>query len=215
MERGEHDAHDARTTRSSRRETQPTERLREDAPVYGEPINPNWRSERSTGRGRRSQSMPSSRQEFLLWLQYGGWKIIAAAGVVAALAIAFIIIVRTGGPLKPLPMNQAEPENVTLNDPLIVPEQQATTTPPPATIQIEAPPPAQGAQFQVINTGSEGLFLRPNPNTDNQVLTTLEEGAVVTIIGEDFVGPDRVWKNVRAPDGTEGWAASDWLQPVQ
>jgi hypothetical protein len=83
-------------------------------------------------------------------------------------------------------------------------------------IATEAPPPpAQGAQFQVINTGSEGLFLRPNPNTDNQVLMTLEEGSIVTIIGEDFVGPDRIWKNVRAPDGTEGWAASDWLQPVQ
>jgi SH3-like domain-containing protein len=34
------------------------------------------------------------------------------------------------------------------------------------------------------------------------------------VVGEDFSGPDRVWKNVRDPDGTTGWVAADFLQAV-
>ena len=72
----------------------------------------------------------------------------------------------------------------------------------------------EGAQFRVTGTGSEGLFLRKDPNSDTPPLKTLAEGTIVMIIGEDFSAPDRVWKKVRDPDGAEGWAAADWLKPV-
>jgi SH3 domain-containing protein len=78
-----------------------------------------------------------------------------------------------------------------------------------------APASAPGlVQFRVVNTGGTGLSMRPEPNTNTQPLKTLPEGMIVTIIGDDSVGADRVWKHVRDPDGTEGWVVSDFLQSV-
>jgi hypothetical protein len=74
---------------------------------------------------------------------------------------------------------------------------------------------ATGAQFRVTGTGELGLFLRADHNTNGEPVKTLPEGTVVTIIGEDFSGPDRVWKNIRDPEGTEGWVAADFLKPAQ
>jgi len=45
-------------------------------------------------------------------------------------------------------------------------------------------------------------------------IKTLPEGTIVTVVGEDSVQPDRVWKRVRDPEGAEGWAAADYLAPV-
>jgi hypothetical protein len=72
-----------------------------------------------------------------------------------------------------------------------------------------------GAQFRVYKTGSEGLFLRPDHSVEGAPVKTLPDGTIVTVVGPDFSGPDRVWKHVRDPDGAEGWAAADFLQAVQ
>ncbi len=216
MEREEHDPHDARTTQSTRRKIPPTERLRDDAD-HGEPINPRWRSDRVGSRSRKTQGLPSSGQEFLLWLQYGGWKFLVAAAGIAAIAILFIILSRTAAPVRPLSSALAEPDTAVIESPSRIQELQPSVTPAPAPATAEpvAPVGAGGAQFQVIGTSDQGLFLRPDPNIDNSPLKTLPDGTIVTIIGEDFVGPDRVWKHVRDAEGAEGWVARDFLQPVQ
>ena len=208
MSREEHDPEDRRTTRSSRRNTQPTDRLTPGGASYGEPINPNWRGERATGRNRRAQEIPSSRQEFVLWLQDGGWRILAIVGLVAILAIFALIFL--SGTRKPLP--RLTPTAAPLIGESGRPEQPSVTPPVSPTAQLGS---QGGAQFRVFNTGTEGLLLRPDPNTNNQPIKTLPEGTIVTIIGDDSVGPDRIWKHVRDPDGAEGWVASDWLQPVR
>jgi hypothetical protein len=77
-----------------------------------------------------------------------------------------------------------------------------------------APASTPGARFRVFNTGGTGLSVRPEPTTNSQPLKTLPEDTIVTIIGDDSVGPDRVWKHVRDPDGAEGWVGADFLQPV-
>src|SRR5689334_20572258 len=94
MGREERDPQDARTTRSTRRTTQPTDRLDDAEPAYGDPVNPDWRGSRATRRGRRSQGLPSSRQEFVLWLQYGGWRVLLAAGVLVVVLIGLIYFTR-------------------------------------------------------------------------------------------------------------------------
>ena len=94
MGREEPDPQDARTTRSTRRTTQPTDRLDDAGPAYGDPVNPDWRGSRATRRGRRSQGLPSSRQEFVLWLQYGGWRVLLAAGVLVLVLIGLIYLTR-------------------------------------------------------------------------------------------------------------------------
>src|SRR3954465_7090702 len=94
MGREERDPQDARTTRSTRRTTEPTDRLDDAEPAFSDPVNPDWRGARATRRGRRSQGLPTSRQEFVLWLQYGGWRVLWAAGVLVVVLIGLIYLTR-------------------------------------------------------------------------------------------------------------------------
>ena len=219
MGREERDPQDARTTRSTRRTTQPTDRLDDAEPVYSDPVNPDWRGSRATRRGRRSQGLPTSRQEFVLWLQYGGWRVLLAAGLLVVVLIGLIYLTR-------MPPSTASPfgkptESASLGEAPILPL-QATVTPRVITPTLQIAQdgtgvgaPSGGAQFRVFNTGPEGLFLRPGHTTDGAPLKTLTDGSVVTVIGEDFSAPDRVWKHVRDAAGTEGWVAAEFLQAVQ
>ena len=212
MSREEHDPQDARTTRSSRRNIQATDRLPPNDPDHAAPVNPNWRGERTSGRGRKTREIPSSRQEFMLWLQYGGWRIIAIVAAVALLAIIGLIFLRAAP--RPLSLPEPTAEASQGASPLeALPTVTPFTSQPTAVVTTQGA--GGGAQFRVFNTGTQGLFLRPNPNTNDPALKTLPDGTIVTIIGEDSSGPDYVWKHVRDPEGTEGWAASDFLQPAQ
>jgi hypothetical protein len=219
MGREERDPQDARTTRSTRRPTQPTDRLDDAEPAFSDPVNPDWRGARTARRGRRSQGLPTSRQEFVLWLQYGGWRVLLAAGVLVVVLIGLIYLTR-------MPSNAASPfieptESIALGEAPILPL-QPTITPRVITPTLEI---AQndtslgttggGAQFRVINTGAEGLFLRPDHSTEGTPIKTLTDGSIVTVVGDDFPAPDRVWKRVRDAAGTEGWAAAEFLQAVQ
>jgi len=219
MGREERDPQDARTTRSTRRTTQPTDRLDDAEPAFSDPVNPDWRGARTARRGRRSQGLPTSRQEFVLWLQYGGWRVLLAAGVLVAVLIGLIYLTR-------MPSSAESPfgkptETAALGAAPILPIQPTITprviTP---TLQIAQDgtivgASSGGAQFRVINTGAEGLFLRPDHSTEGAPIKTLGEGSIVIVIGEDFSAPDRVWKHVRDAAGTEGWVAAEFLQAVQ
>jgi len=210
----ERDPYDARTTRSSRHsDTEPTDRLGASRPAPADPVNPDWRGSRVTRRNRRSQTLPSSRQEFILWLQYGGWRALVAAVVLVVLLIGLIYITR-------MPRNATTPfgrptaaasvdNSGAAGLPLL-------PSPTPGALPTAAPTAstAGGARFRVINTGSDGLFLRPDHNTNQPPIKTLPDGSVVTVIGQDFSGPDRVWKNVQDADGAKGWVAADFLQPA-
>jgi hypothetical protein len=80
--------------------------------------------------------------------------------------------------------------------------------------QPTAPPAAPAASaFVVARTGVEGLFLRAEPNTNAQVLTTLPEGTRVEALGEENNDGTRTWRKVRSERG-EGWVASDFLDPA-
>jgi hypothetical protein len=212
MSREEYDPLDERAARSSRRTNQPTDRLSSGGRDYGEPINRNWRADRAAARGRTTQTLPTSRQEFMLWLQYGGWRIVAIAAAVAVFAI--FVLIFWNGSRRPLPQRPQPTAAAAFNLPP-VDQPTPTTRPITPTAALPIPGTTGGAQFRVFNTEGLGLFLRPEPNTNNQPIKTLPDGTIVTIIGEDFVGPDRVWKHVRDPEGSEGWVASDFLEPVQ
>jgi hypothetical protein len=213
----ERDPYDARTTRSSRRsDTEPTDRLGASRPPAADPVNPDWRGSRVTRRNRRSQRLPSSRQEFILWLQFGGWRALLAAIVLVVFLIGLIYITRApknattpfGRPTVPASVTGAGGASGTL--PPIASPTPGVRLPTSTTVTS----PVGGAKFQVVNTGAEGLFLRPDHNTNLPPIKTLPDGSVVTITGPDFSGPDRVWKHVRDAEGAEGWVAADFLQPA-
>jgi hypothetical protein len=154
----------------------------------------------------------------VLWLQYGGWRVLLAAGMLVAILIGLIYITRTP-PQAASPFGRPTEAAVSGSGPLTVPILPTVTpaviSPTLTTAPASANNPGSGAQFRVFNTGTEGLFLRPDHSTDGAPLKTLPEGTIVTVIGADFSGPDFVWKHVRDPEGAEGWAAAKFLQAVQ
>lgn len=210
------DQEDERPTRTTRRNVPQTERLARNDDDFSEqtgPLRQDWRSSRTARRPRRSTALPSSRQEFALWLQHGGWRIVAIAAAVVFVVILALVLNRRAREL---------PNNSTADNALPT-AGLSTGVEPTAGVDSSlgnvsptgVPTAAQGAQFRVNGTETQGLFLRSDASTDATILATLPEGTLVTVIGEDKPGPNYTWKNVRAPDGTEGWAAADFLQPAQ
>ncbi|KAB8143261.1 SH3 domain-containing protein [Chloroflexia bacterium SDU3-3] len=207
---GRHD----RTTQSARRPNdQATERMSQREIPQGEPLRSDWLSSRTAGRPsrRRASTVPSSRQEFALWLQYGGWRtVLIIAG--AAFATILLLIVVVNGASK---NNAGTPPDsgVGVNG-------QVVPTPNPfgqPTVTPAAPPPAAATgQFRVKGTDGEGLFLRSAPGTSGSTpIDVLPDGTIVTVIGDDEIGQDYTWKHIRAPSGKEGWAAAKFLEQVQ
>ena len=210
---------DARVTRSTRRSPQATERLPTREVPQNEPIRSDWLSSRTTGRStkRRTATVPSSRQEFVLWLQYGGWRTVAL-GVAGTFAVIILLFVFANH-ARPLATSSEQPTaEIGVGGnlgaaviPTLDPQAQPSVTPASGAANAGA-----AAQFRVGGTDGQGLFLRSSHVADpSNVLETLPDGTTVTVIGEDFVGADRVWKKIRAPSGKEGWAATDFLQQVQ
>ncbi|HEX5692504.1 MAG TPA: SH3 domain-containing protein [Roseiflexaceae bacterium] len=222
MARDDYDQEDVRATRSSRRTTQPTDRLDLDDSGPTTASDPNWRRERSTRR-RRAASFPTSRQEFALWLQYGGWRIVSIAAAVVVIATLALVFLR-GMNRTPLTLATPTPASSAINQPRLTPQPSVTplsNATASAATQGGSPSgtavasgSSSGAQFRVTGTGELGLFLRADHNTTGEPVKTLPEGTVVTVVGDDFSGPDRVWKKIRDAEGTEGWAAADFLKPA-
>lgn len=210
MGREEFDPRDGRTTRSRTTST-PTERLPRDGDAHSEPLRRDWRGNRVNGRSRTVRRLPASRQEFILWLQRGGWLLVSGLVGVVVIALLMLIVLRPPRPLTGT--NARATPAVTSVSGANLPLQPTIT--PRASTPVPDAPVANGAQFRVTGTSDQGLFLRVAPNVDQPPVKTLLEGAVVTIIGADSVGPDRVWKHVRDADGAEGWVAADFLQPVE
>lgn len=210
MERDSSDPFDPRTPRSSRRDQRDTERLH--PADHAEPVNPTWR--RARGVRRPSRSGASLSQELILWLQHDGWKFVLAAVAIVVAGVVLFMLSQAGAP-APLPprvaLEEPQPQIIVLTP---LPE-QPTVTPNPVTSTLALTPTAPvNTRLRVQGTGTLGLFLRPAPNVNNTPIKTLPEGTIVTVIGEDSVQPDRVWKRVRDPEGAEGWAAADYLVPV-
>lgn len=201
----EDDDQNPRATRSMRRDQPATDRLGQDD-AAGDPLNPGWRSTRSATR-RRAGSVPFSRQELALWLQYGGWRFILAA--IAILAVAGTLYVLSQPAPAPLPLSEEQPEpDLVATLPAL-----ATSTPAAATPAPSAAPQASGQQLRVTGTEGLGLFLRPEPNTNNQPLKTLADDTLVTVLEGPTTIDGREWVRVRDDSGAEGWVASEFLTP--
>lgn len=192
-----------------------TERLAPDGEDWSqaEPVNPGWRSERTgSRRAPRRGALPSSPQEFQLWLQAGGWRYLAGIAVLLiVLLIALLAFTRSDQ--REAGLGFGEPASTTVAEPA---PGGAVGVPADGLPTVTLPPPSPAApqRFVVTGTGVEGLFLRPGPTTSGAPLTTLPEGTVVEQIGEDVPGDNYLWRQVRAPDGQEGYVAADFLTPA-
>lgn len=181
-----------------------------------EPLNPGWRSERSTGRRpTRRGALPSSPQEFQLWLQAGGWRyIVGIAGLLVVLLIAALAFSRNEQRQAGLPPVGEEQPATSADAPVLgAGSSGAGTDGLPTTIPA-SPTPAQPSFFVVTGTDGQGLLLRPQASREGDALATLPDGTRVEQVGDDVPGGDYVWRRVRAPNGQEGYVAVDFLTPA-
>ena len=110
--------------------------------------------------------------------------------------------------------------------PTAVPSETPTTVPTPTATDTSTPVPptatptpdltiAVGTKVLVGDTGGANLRLRSGPGTDFLTFKIVQEGIELEVIG----GPERadefVWWRLRDPVGVVGWAAEDWLIPIQ
>jgi hypothetical protein len=95
---------------------------------------------------------------------------------------------------------------------------EPTPTSPPTVTPVPTPPDAlaKGVYAQVVGTEGAGVSLRAGPGTNNARLSVASEGSIILVLDgpkADENGEDLVWWFVRNIDGTEGWAAQNFLQP--
>lgn len=95
-------------------------------------------------------------------------------------------------------------------------------SPPQAGAPGVGPPPgapgAPGVQGQaavVRGTGGSGARLRAQPGNSGQIITVVPENTPLLVIGADRTVDGLVWRNVRAPNGNEGWIAASFVTTGQ
>lgn len=90
-----------------------------------------------------------------------------------------------------------------------------TPIPPPTTptqrIVVPTPAPAGPRPLFVANTGGEGLALRGSPTSGGERIAVLPEGTPLTPTGQEEQADGRRWRQVKDPQGREGWVAADFL----
>lgn len=70
---------------------------------------------------------------------------------------------------------------------------------------------AEAAGSGQATVNDSDVNLRSEPSTSGDVVTTLSEGDVVTVLGDSQEAEGFVWVPVRLEDGTEGWVVEDFL----
>ena len=189
------------------------ERLTPPGSEQPPPVNPGWRRDRQgQWRAPNRAGVPTSPQEFQLWLQGGGWIYILGLAAFLVLMLIVVLFITGGEP------SQAERE-VEMIRPTVTAEALSSASVATNATQSTAPtamvvPTIVPQRFVVTGTSGQGLFLRNEPSTASSIITTLPEGTVLEQIGAEVLAPDRLWRHVRAPDGREGYVAGDFLTKV-
>ncbi|MFN8522511.1 MAG: cellulase family glycosylhydrolase [Chloroflexota bacterium] len=69
-------------------------------------------------------------------------------------------------------------------------------------------------RMRVSGTGGTGVVLRSDPSTLARRIDLVREGVRVEVVGPEKTAEGRAWRNVRLPDGRQGWVAAVYLQPA-
>jgi serine/threonine protein kinase len=157
---------------------------------------------------------------------FGGWALPTGAGAIVGLAVGVArVLDRPGrrliawlcaalillGSLSRCAWTAYQAaERPSLDTPSHVPG-QAPTAPASPTPAGEI---SIGAEVMVVTDGSR-LNVRSAPRTDAEIVTKVEPGTRLEVLDGPHAAGGYTWWRVELPDGTIGWAAEDWLRPVQ
>ena len=171
---------------------------------------------------RLRQDLPIGVQEPVPWRWFGLGLLVTIISIGLALALVNSLLARP--PLETAPI---EPTLIILTappspipsptSPLPTPSPIPTFTPIPTPDTAVAPPDITvGFYAQVANTDGFGINLRGGPSTSNALIQLVDEGSLVLVIGgpEADEANNRLWWQIQLDDGTEGWAAGEFLVPA-
>ena len=76
---------------------------------------------------------------------------------------------------------------------------------------VEAPPrPATRADYRVVNTNGEGVYIRRTPKLTDRI-AAWPENTPMTDLGEAVAAEGIGWSRVRDPSGNVGWIPTHYL----
>lgn len=180
---------------------------------YRKPLDPrHGKSELLAGGREPREPVP--------WRWLGMGAIVTVVGILLAITLANRLLART-----PLPVTPLAPTVIVLTappgaTPTATPMQPTPSPIPTVTLaptpNAAVPPEAvtPGFYARVTNTGGLGVTIRGGPSTNNVPITVAAEDTVLFILDGPEEGNDLLWWQVRLEDGTEGWAAADYLVPA-
>ncbi len=171
---------------------------------------------------KRPRRLRHDSQEPTPWRYLFLGVVVTFVSIVIALAIAQAFLSRpplSTPSLQPtLIVLTAPPSAVPSTAPLLpTPSPIATITPIPTPDTAVAPPEISAGFYAIVaSTEGAGLTVRGGPSTSNAQITVANDGDIVLIIG----GPEadepnnRIWWQLELADGTQGWAAGEFLEPA-
>ena len=153
-----------------------------------------------------------------LWVSFVGITIIIGSGLGIAVAAVHggeqpaTATVASVATMTPAVTPQAEaagpPQSPTIAP--TAPPSTPTPVPPPATATSVPPTPTPvGPHATVRGTGTSGLIIRDAPGGAR--IASTNEGETIADLGAQAESGGRRWQRIRVPDGTEGWAAAEFL----
>ena len=108
-----------------------------------------------------------------------------------------------------------------VSNPRPVPSSVAAVAKPTLTLTV-APSPVAAAstvaapRVRVVGAGADEVNLRAEPSMRGARLKGLSDDMELELLGDDVEEDGRTWRNVRdSADRSEGWAAAEFLEPVE
>ncbi len=167
----------------------------------------------------KKQRPDKENQEPIPWRWLGMGVVVTLVGIALAISLINAFLSR-----EPLPVAPLTPTIIVLTAPASVVPTMTPSLPPPSPIPTLTPVPTPdvavapeeitiGFYAVVANTEGLGVTIRGGPSTNNVPITVAEEGAFLLVLDGPLEGNGFLWWQVRLADGTEGWAAADFLEP--
>lgn len=183
---------------------------------YQLPPDPRDRAARSKGR-----KQPAENGEPVPWRWLGLGIVVTIVGAGLALGLLNAFLSREPLPVTPLsptlivltaPPSPMPTQTPVMPTPILLPTVTAIPTPDPAVAPAEVTP---GFYARVANTEGFGVTIRGGPSTSNVAITVAQEDTVMLVLDGPAEGNGFLWWRVRLADGTEGWAAAEFLAPSE
>ena len=150
--------------------------------------------------------------------------VIAISAVILVLVALIAYVVQRSGEsvnfvptLVPTPTYELLPASATVTGPPLPtasPLLTATLTAPALGGPTSVPQVAPGLVVEVSGTGASGLRVRSGPGRSYVTTKVFDEGSRLEVLEGPEKADDIEWWRLKAADGIVGWAASDFLKPV-